>query len=441
VLTTVEILAVVLLVAANAFFVAAEYAFVAVRRLRLQELTAGGSRRARHVLRLLERPGRFMATIQLGITFTTLAIGAVGQPVVSRLLRDVLEPMPGLAREPVAAVVAAAIAFLILSFLHATIGEIVPRAYALEHPEGAALAAATPLRAFSVVLAPFAWVVDRVSAWLLRTLRIASPGEAGAAHSEEELKLLVSASGSQGVLQEEEQRMLHRVFEFADKDAADVLVPRPDMVALQADTPVADALQVVLERPYTRYPVYAGDLDDILGILHVRDLFRRVQRGDAERLGLRGMIRPAIVVPETKQLDELLGEFRRSSSHMAIVVDEYGSVAGLVTLEDVLEEIVGEIGDEFDLPDTAIRRVGRGRVRVDGGFAVEDFNDRFGRDLPSDDYHTVGGWVFGELGRAPRVGDVVASDGVRFEVSAVDGPRIVEVDVTLAVPGGGAHKA
>jgi putative hemolysin len=223
--------------------------------------------------------------------------------------------------------------------------------------------------------------------------------------------------------------MLHRVFEFADKDAADVMVPRPDMVAIQAGTPLAEAIDVALHHPYTRYPVYGEDIDDVAGIVHVRDLFRARHTGAA--VELPALVRPAIVVPETKALDGLLAEFRRTSSHMAIVVDEYGSVAGLVTLEDLLEEIVGDIGDEFDLPDRAIRRVGRGRLRIDGAFPIDEFNERFDRDLPSDDYHTLGGFVFGELGRAPHTGDVVNWDGIRFEVATTDGSRIVEVDVTL----------
>jgi CBS domain containing-hemolysin-like protein len=387
------------------------------------------------VLALVEPPGRFVATLQLGITLSTLALGAVGQPLLSRLLEEPMNFVGGTARQAVAAVAAAVLAFLALAVLHAILGEIVPRAFAIEHAEGVALTAASPLRVFSVALRPLVWTVDRGSALVLSRLGVETPGGGPAAHSEEELKMLVSASGSQGVLEEEEQQMLYRVFEFADKDAADVMVPRPDMVALQADTPVPQALAVMLERPFTRYPVYGDDLDDVLGVLHVRDLFRRVQRGDAERVGLRGMTRPAIVVPETKQLDELLAEFRRTSNHMAIVVDEYGSVSGLVTLEDVIEEIVGEIGDEFDLPDTAIRRVGRGRVRVEATFPIDEFNERFGTELPNEDYHTVGGFVFGELGREPRVGDVVAGGGVRFEVAAVDGPRIVELDITLSVPG------
>jgi putative hemolysin len=226
--------------------------------------------------------------------------------------------------------------------------------------------------------------------------------------------------------------MLHKVFEFADKDAVDVMVPRPDVVAVPVDLPVQEILRLVLSHPFTRYPVYEGELDDILGVLHVRDLFSALHERGLQSVDVRAILREAIMVPETKPLDELLAEFQRTSNHLAIVVDEYGSVEGLVTLEDLLEEIVGEIGDEFDLPDAGVLRIGRGRVRLVGSFPIEEFNVRFGKHLPVDDYHTVAGFVFGELGRVPKVGDTVSFDGARFDVSATDGPRIREVDVTLA---------
>jgi CBS domain containing-hemolysin-like protein len=267
---------------------------------------------------------------------------------------------------------------------------------------------------------------------VLRWFGVSASSGVTLVHSEEELKMLVTASREKGVLEEEEQEMLHKVFEFADKDAVDVMVPRPDVVAVPVDLPVQEVLRLVLSHPFTRYPVFAEEIDDIVGVLHVRDLFSALHERGLESTDLRTILREAIMVPETKPLDELLAEFQRTSNHLAIVVDEYGSVEGLVTLEDLLEEIVGEIGDEFDLPDAGILRIGRGRVRLVGSFPIEEFNERFGKGLPVDDYHTIGGFVFGALGRVPKVGDTVAFDGATFEVSAIDGPRIREVDVTLA---------
>jgi len=432
--TALELLAVALIVAANAFFVAAEYGLVTVRRTRLQELDAQGSRPARRVLRLLEVPPRFISAIQLGVTLSSLALGAIGEPVVSRLLKRPLDLLPSSWHTSVATTISVVLAFTILTYFHVVMGEIVPKSFTLQHPERVALVTAGPINAFHTIFKPFIWVLVRTSAWVLGWFGVTASSGVTLVHSEEELKMLVTASREKGVIEEEEQEMLHKVFEFADKDAVDVMVPRPDVVAVPVDLPVQEVLRLVLSHPFTRYPVYEGDLDDVVGVLHVRDLFSALHDRGLSRVDLRTILRDAIMVPETKPLDELLAEFQRTSNHLAIVVDEYGSVEGLVTLEDLLEEIVGEIGDEFDLPDAGVLRLGRGRVRLAGSFPIDDFNERFGKHLPMDDYHTVGGFVFGEIGRAPKEGDAVLFDGARFEVRSVEGTRITEVDVTLQSP-------
>ncbi|HEY2790631.1 MAG TPA: hemolysin family protein [Gaiellales bacterium] len=430
--TALELLAVAAIVAANGFFVAAEYGLVTVRRTRMQELDAQGSRRAKSVLRLLDVPPRFISAIQLGVTLSSLALGAIGEPVVSRILKRPLDLLPQSWHTSIATTISVILAFTILSYFHVVMGEIVPKSYTLQHPERVALLAAGPINTFHAIFRPFIWVLVRTSAWVLGWFGVTASSGVTLVHSEEELKMLVNASREKGVLEEDEQAMLHKVFEFADKDAVDVMVPRPDVVGVRVDLPVQEILRLVLSHPFTRYPVYEGELDDIVGVLHVRDLFSALHERGLQSVDVRSILREAIMVPETKPLDELLAEFQRTSNHLAIVVDEYGSVEGLVTLEDLLEEIVGEIGDEFDLPDAGIVRIGRGRVRLVGSFPIDEFNGRFGKHLPVDDYHTVGGFVFGELGRVPKVGDTVAFDGARFEVSAVDGPRIREVDVTLS---------
>jgi CBS domain containing-hemolysin-like protein len=436
--TALELVAVGLIVAANGFFVAAEYALVTVRRTRLQELEAQGSRGAGRVLRLVDSPPKFISAIQLGVTLSSLGLGAIGEPVVAHLLRSPLDWLPQSWHTGVATTIAVVLAFVILSFFHVVMGEIVPKSFTLEHAERVALLVAAPIDLFYAVFRPFIWVLVTASGTVLRWVGVTSASGFALVHSEEELKMLVTASREKGVLEVEEQEMLHKVFEFADKDAADVMVPRPDMVAVSVDTPTTELVRVVLDHPFTRYPVFEGELDDVVGVLHVRDLFSAMHDLGIERVDMRRILRPAIVVPETKKLDELLAEFQSTANHMAIVVDEYGSVEGLVTLEDLLEEIVGEIGDEFDRPDAGILRIGRGRIRIGGSFPIEEFNERFGKRLPDDDYHTVGGFIFGEIGRAPKVGDSVGFDGARFEVSATDGPRILEVDVTLAASSGTA---
>jgi CBS domain containing-hemolysin-like protein len=263
----------------------------------------------------------------------------------------------------------------------------------------------------------------------LRALGLEPPGADGAAYSEAELKMLLERSTVEGELEEEEQEMLYKVFDFADKEATDVMKPRPEVVALSAELPPEEALRAVLESPYTRYPVYKESPEHIIGVLHLRDLLNALnERGMAE-VQIEEILRPPYIVPETKDIAALLTEFRRTNQHMAIVVDEYGDMEGIVTLEDVLEEIVGEIEDEFDLPDESIERVDEHRIRIDGTFPIDDFNEQFATSLPIEDYHTMGGYVFGVLGRAPEVGDEIEDDGLRFKVLEVEGTRIERIEV------------
>ena len=418
-----ELIAVAVLILLNGFFVGAEYGLVTVRRTRLAELAATGDRRARHVLGITAAPPRFIAAMQLGVTLTSLAIGALGEHALAKVFDPVL-----------ATVLAVILAYLILTFLHVVIGELVPKAVALRYSERTALAVSTPVRTFFVVMGPLIWVLQRSTELLLRAVGLQAPGSEGIVHSEAELKMLVSESTERGEIEEGEQEMLYKVFDFADKEVSDVMVPRPEVVALSVDLPPEQALQAVLDSPYTRYPVYRGSLDEIVGVLHVRDLIEAMhERGIAE-VQVEELLRPAYMVPETKDLAALLTEFRKQNQHMAIVLDEYGNTEGIVTLEDVLEEIVGEIEDEFDLPDESVERIDENTIRIDGTFPIDDFNEQFDRNLPQEDYHTVAGFVFGVLGRAAEVGDECETDGLRFRVDEVEGTRIQRLTVTFLPP-------
>ncbi len=418
-----ELLAVAALILLNGYFVAAEYGLVTARRTRIRELEEQGNRRARSVLQITADPPRFIAAMQLGVTATSLAIGAVGEQVLAQIFDPFL-----------ATAIAFALAFLIITFLHVVIGELVPKGIALRYSERTALAVSSPVRGFFIALKPLIWFLQRSSEVTLRALGVEPPAGEDVVHSEAELKMLVSHSTESGEIEEQEQEMLYKVFDFADKEASDVMVPRPDVVALSVELPPEEALAAVIESPYTRYPVYRGSLDDIVGVLHVRDLFSAlVDRGIAG-VNLEQLLRPAHIVPETKDLAALLTEFRRTNQHLAIVVDEYGDLEGIVTLEDLLEEIVGEIEDEFDLPDESIERLEDGRMRIAGTFPVDDFNEQLERELPVEDYHTMGGLVFGLLGRAPEPGDEAEHDGCRFKVLEVEGSRIQRLEVELLPP-------
>ena len=415
-----ELLAVGVLILLNAFFVAAEYGLVTARRTRIVELQHQGNRRARDVLRITGNPPYFIAAMQLAVTLTSLAIGAIGEQALSNAFDDFL-----------ATVLAVILAYLILTFLHVVLGELVPKGVALGHKEATALAVARPVRAFFVVARPLIWVLERATALVLRALGLEPPGAENEPLSEAELRMVVSQSTRGGEIEEQEQEMLYKVFDFADKEASDVMVPRPEVVALSIDLPPEQALEAVMDSPYTRYPVYRDSLDDVVGILHVRDLFSGLRERGMHDVKIEGIVRPAHIVPETKDLAALLSEFRRTNQHMAIVVDEYGEMEGIVTLEDLLEEIVGEIEDEFDLPDESVEQIDDDTIKIDGTFPIDDFNDRFHTDLPVEDYHTVAGFVFGLLGRQPEVGDDISHDGMRFDVLEVEGSRINKLAVTF----------
>jgi putative hemolysin len=402
----------------NAFFVASEYGLVTSRRTRIMELQHQGNKRARAVLTITGDPPRFIAAMQLGVTISSLGIGALGEQVLASKLDAWM-----------ASIVAVVVALLIVTYLHVVIGELVPKGIALGHPERTALAVSTPVRWFFTALHPFIWLLQRSTEVLLHVLGLEPPGAEHEAHSEAEIRMLLSSSAEQGEIEHDEQEMLYKVFDFADKDVSDVMVPRPEVVAISIALPAEEALKAVLDSPYTRYPVYRESLDDIVGVLHIRNLIEALRDGDLVSVDLESLVRPPYMVPETKDLGALLTEFRRTNQHMAVVIDEYGSMEGIATLEDLLEEIVGEIEDEFDLPDETVERIDADTIRIGGTFPIDDFNERFECSLSDENYHTVAGFVFGLLGRAAEPGDEVSDDGVSFLVDAVEGQRIDRITV------------
>ena len=410
-----RLLIIVLLVLGNAVFVAAEYALVTARRGRLEARAKAGSRPAQTALRMLDEPVRFISTVQVGITVFGILLGALGEPFLSRYFDDWVSRS-----------VAFVLSFLILTYLSVVLGELVPKSIALQRAERLAVWLAVPLDWLGRISYPLVYLLQRSANGIARLFGV-QPAPAGMTmHTEEDIRLIVAQTDE---IQEAEEEMLYKVFDFADKEAHDVMVPRPEVVALSVDLPPQEALAAVIDSPFTRYPVYRGSLDDVLGILHVRDLFSALYDRGIENVAIEEIVRPAYVVPETKDLASLLGEFRRQNQHMALVVDESGAVQGIVTLEDLLEEIVGEIEDEYDLPDESIQRLENGRMLIHGTFTIDDFNEQFDQELPQEDYHTVAGFVFGALGRAAETGDEVEHDGMRFIVVEVDGPRIERLEV------------
>jgi putative hemolysin len=406
------------LILGNAVFVAAEYALVTARRTRLEPDAERGSVSARAALDLMDNPVRFISTVQIGITVFGIALGSVGEPLLSGYFNPVMSN--GLAY---------ALAFLILTYLSVALGELVPKSIALQRAEPIAKALALPLGLLQKVTTPFVFLLQ-ISANGVSRLFGVTPAPAGElAHTEEDIRHIVAGAEDAGVIATTEEEMLYKVFDFADKEVHEVMVPRPEVVAISVTLPTEEALAALLESPYTRYPVYRESLDEIAGILHVRDLFSALHDRGMAQVHIEELLRPVYIVPETKDLAALLAEFRKQNQHMAVVVDEYGAMQGIVTLEDLLEEIVGEIEDEFDLPDESVERIDDTHVRIGGTFPIDDFNEQFDAKIEVEDYHTMAGFVFGLLGRAPEVGDEVTSDGLVLRVVEIEGSRIQRLEV------------
>ena len=350
-------------------------------------------------------------------------MGAIGQP----LLSEYFDPL-------MATTLAYAISFLILTYVSVTLGELVPKALALEKSEPLAIALAYSTALLAYAARPLVWLLQVSATAVTRLFGVESSASGMFARTREDVRLIVAEAGESGVVEGVEQEMLYGAFKFADKEAHDVMVPRPEVVAISVELPPEECLAAVIDSPYTRYPAYRKSLDEILGILHVRDLFSALYSQGIENVQIERLLRKPYVVPETKDLAALLAEFRRTNQHMAVVVDEYGSMEGIVTLEDLLEEIVGEIEDEYDLPDESFERVDERTIRIGGTFPIDDFNEQFRTAIPVEDYHTIGGFVFGLLGRAPEAGDTAEWDGISFQVLDVEGSRIDRLTVIFEQP-------
>jgi len=420
-LTWLNLLAALVLVGLNAFFVAAEFALVRVRESRIVQLEQEGNARAGVVRETLRDLDSNLSVCQVGITVASLALGWVGEPAVSHLIEPVLAGI-NVASERVVTIVSVAIGFGVITYAHLVFGEQAPKYFSIQKAERVSLWISRPLNLFRIVLRPVVWVVNASTNFILRPWGI-QLGKEMEAHSEEELRIMISSSTASGVLDPEEREYLNNVFDFGDRVAREIMVPRPDIEALPSDAPLAELAEKAAFGRYTRYPVYREDLDDILGAVHVKDLFRAAGE-DPEHFDIREVIRECLVVPETKRIEEILREFQTRKLQMAIVIDEWGSVEGLITIEDVLEEIVGEIQDEFDEGEAAIERISDNLFAIDGRIPITEVNEHFDLDLPHEDFDTIGGYVLGSLGRPPEAGDSVEADGATLQVKSVDGQRV-----------------
>jgi len=420
-LSWVNLFIALVLIGLNAFFVAAEFALVKVRDSRIQQLEQEGSSRARVVRRVLGDLDSYLSVCQVGITVASLALGWVGEPAVSHLIRPLLEAV-GVGSGRVVEVVSVVLGFGVITYAHLVFGEQAPKYFAIQKSEKVSLWISRPLDVIRLPFQPIVWIVNTSTNFMLRPWGIRL-GEDMEAHSEEELRIMISSSTASGILDPEERDYLNNIFDFGDTVAREIMVPRPDIEALPHDAPLEELAEKAAFGRYTRYPVYEDDPNRILGAVHVKDLFRAAKE-DPEDFDIRPLIRDCLVVPENKPIEQLLRGFQERKLQMAIVIDEWGSVEGLITIEDVLEEIVGEIQDEFDEDEASIEEIGENLFAIDGRIPISDVNDRFELDLPNEDFDTIGGYVLGSLGRPPNVGDTVEADGVTLNVKSVDGPRV-----------------
>ena len=425
----IKLLAVFVLVLANGFFVAAEFSLVSVRRTRIAELVAQGSSSAGWVQKAIENPDRVIAATQLGITLASLGLGWIGEPALAHLLEPVIGLFPAAVRSGVSHTLSAGLAFAMITFLHVVVGELAPKSIALQNPERTSMFIAQPTIWTEWIFKPAIWLLNGTGNALLKLVGVQPASGHELVHSVEELKMLVTASAEGGVFEPEEGEMLHAIFNMGELLVRQVMIPRTEIVAVEADMLLPEIIPLVTSSTYTKFPVYDDSLDQILGIAHVKDLLQCMQKPDWQAMTARSMVRETIYVPETLSVATLLQEFRAQRQHIAIVLDEFGGTAGLVTLEDLLEEIVGEVSDPFDVDAPEIQTLPDGTVMIDGLTLIEDVNERLGLNLQDPNYDTIAGYALGKLGRIPKVQDVTEADGVRLRVESMDGLRIARLSL------------
>lgn len=429
---------VLLLVAINGFFVAAEFALVAARRSRIDAMVADGDSKAATVQHALTHLDRYISGTQIGITLASLALGWVGEPTLSVIIDRILiafgmNPPAGVSHFSASIITA----FLIITFLHIVLGELAPKSVALIAPETVSRWLARPLIIFSRILSPFIALLNGTANRLLMLFGMHAATESSHVHSPEELRLLVMQSRAHGTLDESDSAMLAGVFDFHEKKARDVMRPRTEVVALDIDTGPEELWETLRSERYSRYPVYRDSLDDIVGVFLGKDLWLH---DGTEPFTLKSFVREALFVPDSRPAEMVLDDLRKTRAHMAVVLDEYGGTAGIVTMEDLVEEVIGDIADEYDMASRVAMETD-GILELAGSLSLVDVRSDYQLRVPEGDWSTLGGYVFSTLGRLPRVGDRVPFPGGELEVVAMDGRRVAAVRVHRTTPGAGAGTA
>jgi len=424
---TVKLLAVVLLVAANGFFVAAEFALVGVRSSRIETLVAQGNRTAKRLMQLLQHLNAYLSACQLGITLASLALGWIGEPAVAALLAG---PLSGLS-ETLRHGIAFAIAFSIITSLHIVLGEQAPKLMGLAMAERIALTVALPMQLFYRIFSLPIRALDWASARTVKLIGIRATAEHASTYTEEELRRLVDISRESGHLRAEERRLIHRVFEFSDTVVREAMVPRTEMAAIPSTCSLEEITKAFDQHRYSRLPVYRESFDDVIGFVHSKDVMPYLHHPD--RFKLEDVLQPPLYVVDTARLEHVLRQMQKAKMHFGFVVDEHGGLEGIITLEDLLEEIVGDISDEHDEEvNEQITEIDSHTYVLDGGLAVRDLNRRLKLSVPeSEGYTTVGGFLMREAGHVLKLGEVVQHDGLVFKVERVEKRRVMRVKLEI----------
>ncbi len=425
---TINWIIVFLLLFVNAFFVAAEFAIVRARKAKIEQLTKEGNVDAKLALRALEDVNFFIAAVQVGVTIASIGIGWFGSPTIEKMLTPIVAGFPE-GHAYIAHLIVAIIAFTIITFIHVLIGEQVPKCVALQYPEKITLYVAKPMDVFMTFSKPFVWLLNKSCNGILKTLRIPVNPSLKTVHTIDDLDLLVETSYDEGVLNETEKDMFHNMVQFSDLTAHEVMTPRTDMICVSINTPLEELNKIATENQYTRYPVYDEDIDHITGFVHVKDLFQLLL--DKKSKSVAQIQRKIPLVPETITLDKLVILFKKQRVQMAVVVDEFGGTSGIITLEDVLEEIFGDVQDEFDIDEeTDIKEIKPNHYLANGTMRLDELAKYFDlpdEDLEVEDVDTIAGLVVKELERIAKIGDSVSYGIFDFTVKEVDGARITKI--------------
>lgn len=414
----------------NGFFVAAEFAIVKVRSSRIEMLMHDGNTKAKYAKKLVDNLDAYLSVTQLGITLASLGLGWVGEPAVARII-DPLVIYFGIPSE-VAHTISFALAFSFITALHIILGELAPKSLAIQKADSVVMWVAVPMITFYKVMYPVVWVLNHMANWILKQAGIQVASEGEAAHTEEEIRILMEESHKQGYIDKTELTFVDNIFDFAERNVREVMIPRTDMVCLYVEDPFEENVKIALEEHHTRYPICDEDKDNIIGFLHIKDLLRGMSAG--EKPDLRDIARKVTAVPESMPLSNLLKLLQKHKAQLAIVVDEYGGTAGMVTVEDILEEIVGEIQDEFDEERPSIEKRDENVYSVDARLLLEEINDVLEMNLDSESFDTIGGWLYSKIEIPPEVGEKIVENGDEFVVAEVDNVRITRILIHLHHP-------